>query len=144
MRGESQPWGGEPQRRIAVVAPPWYPLPPHGYGGIELVVTLLVRELRARGHSVLVFGAEGSDLGTIACAPRGWGAHLGQLSGSARELTYLARVCRRLRSAGPLDVIHDHSGFAGLLTTSLLDVERDPRLTAAARTGTGHDDLRQE
>lgn len=108
--------------RIAVVAPPWYALPPQGYGGIELVVTLLVRELRARGHSVLVFGAEGSDLGTIACAPQGWDADLGQPSGAARELTYLARVCNRVGSSGPLDVIHDHSGFAGLLAATLLDV----------------------
>jgi hypothetical protein len=35
--------------RVAVIAPPWYPLPPRGYGGIELVVSLLVRGLRARG-----------------------------------------------------------------------------------------------
>jgi hypothetical protein len=27
--------------RIAVVAPPWYPVPPSGYGGIEWVVALL-------------------------------------------------------------------------------------------------------
>src|SRR5947209_6674723 len=27
--------------RIAIVAPPWYPLPPSGYGGTELVVHLL-------------------------------------------------------------------------------------------------------
>jgi glycosyltransferase involved in cell wall biosynthesis len=108
--------------RIAVVAPPWYALPPQGYGGIELVVTLLVRDLRARGHSVLVFGAEGSDLGTIACAPQGWDADLGQPSGSARELTYLARVCRRLGRSGSIDVIHDHSGFAGVLAATLLDV----------------------
>ena len=43
-----------------MVAPPWYPLPPRGYGGTELVVHLLHTELRRLGHDVTVFGAEGS------------------------------------------------------------------------------------
>ena len=59
--------------RIAMIAPPWYPLPPSGYGGIELVVSLLVRELRRTGHEVTVFGAAGSDPGTTALASAGLG-----------------------------------------------------------------------
>jgi glycosyltransferase involved in cell wall biosynthesis len=38
--------------RIAVVAPPWYPVPPNGYGGIEWVVALLADGLTERGHEV--------------------------------------------------------------------------------------------
>jgi hypothetical protein len=33
--------------RIAVVARPWYPVPPSGYGGIEWVVALLPRLMTA-------------------------------------------------------------------------------------------------
>jgi len=36
--------------RIALVAPPWYSVPPLGYGGIELVVYLLAEELGRMGH----------------------------------------------------------------------------------------------
>jgi hypothetical protein len=36
--------------RIAVIAPPWYPVPPSGYGGIEGVVALLADGLTDRGH----------------------------------------------------------------------------------------------
>lgn len=27
--------------RVAIIAPPWYPVPANGYGGIEWVVSLL-------------------------------------------------------------------------------------------------------
>jgi len=58
--------------RIALVAPPWFAVPPVGYGGIELVVYLLARELKARGHDVTVFASHGSDggLGVVPLADR--------------------------------------------------------------------------
>ena len=41
--------------RIAVIAPPWYSVPPGGYGGIEWVVSLLADGLTDRGHEVTLF-----------------------------------------------------------------------------------------
>ncbi len=38
--------------RIALIAPPWYTIPPSGYGGIEWVVALLADGLTDRGHEV--------------------------------------------------------------------------------------------
>jgi len=108
------------RRRIVLIAPPWYPLPPIGYGGIELVVTLLARELRRHGHSVTLFGAAGSEAGTTVCAPSGWDAELGQPSGVTLELAYLARVFEQLRRIEGVDIVHDHSGHAGLLGSTLL------------------------
>ena len=35
--------------RIAMVAPPWFELPPAGYGGIESIVADLVDQLAERG-----------------------------------------------------------------------------------------------
>src|SRR4029077_15946490 len=46
--------------RIAVVAPVWFPVPPTGYGGIELVVSLLADGLVDAGHDVTLFAAGGS------------------------------------------------------------------------------------
>jgi len=51
--------------KIAMVVPPWYELPPSGYGGIELICAALVDGLHARGHDVTVFGA-GARTGTAA------------------------------------------------------------------------------
>jgi 6-pyruvoyltetrahydropterin/6-carboxytetrahydropterin synthase len=43
--------------RIAMVAPPYYTVPPKGYGGVESVVAGLVDRLVARGHHVTLFAA---------------------------------------------------------------------------------------
>src|SRR5438093_4458416 len=43
--------------RIGIVAPVWIAVPPEGYGGIELVVSLLTEELVARGHDVTLFAS---------------------------------------------------------------------------------------
>jgi hypothetical protein len=41
--------------KIGMLAPPWLPVPPTGYGGIELVVAQLSDGLAARGNDVLLF-----------------------------------------------------------------------------------------
>ena len=55
--------------RIAEVAPPWIPVPPEGYGGIELVVDLLARGLQGRGHQVTLFAAGGSSSSAEVVSP---------------------------------------------------------------------------
>ena len=98
---------------VAMVAPPWYPLPPHGYGGIELVVSLLAAGLRSRGHRVILLGAEDSEDAVVGLAPADWRSDLGKVHNQGlRDVTYAARVLRYLLSSGPVDVIHDHSGLS--------------------------------
>jgi glycosyltransferase involved in cell wall biosynthesis len=48
---------GPSQLRIAIEAPPWFEVPPHGYGGIEWICYWLVDGLIARGHQVTLIGA---------------------------------------------------------------------------------------
>src|SRR2546428_12738922 len=85
------PWGGRRLKRvddalrIEIVAPAWYPLPPRGYGGTELVVHLLHTELRRLGHDVTVFGAEGSAPGVTMLADAAWSHDLGGPAGAARQ-----------------------------------------------------------
>ena len=43
--------------RIAQVAPLWTRIPPSNYGGIELLMKLLIDELVARGHEVTLFSS---------------------------------------------------------------------------------------
>lgn len=109
------------REQLVVIAPPWYPVPPVGYGGIELVVALLAEGLTRLGHPPLVFGAEGSAPGVRVEAPRCWRDDLGRRSERLRELTYAARIRRALaRETGTVRVIHDHTGFSTLLATSLI------------------------
>jgi hypothetical protein len=43
--------------RIAIIAPPWVPVPPPAYGGIETVLDALATGLQALGHDVLLYAA---------------------------------------------------------------------------------------
>src|SRR5215213_1905672 len=54
-----QHWGGRTRLglRIAMVVPPWYEVPPNGYGGLEAICATLVDALIDRGHDVTLFGA---------------------------------------------------------------------------------------
>jgi hypothetical protein len=43
--------------KVAMVAPPYFDIPPKGYGGIEAVVADLADALVGRGHDVTLLGA---------------------------------------------------------------------------------------
>jgi glycosyltransferase involved in cell wall biosynthesis len=98
--------------RIAVVAPPWFEIPPLGYGGIEAVCELLVEGLIKQGHEVTLIAAgsdetSGTFLRTFAAPPS---ERLGQ---SGPEVLHAALSARHLVDLD-VDVVHDHS-FAGPL-----------------------------
>src|SRR6478736_4121395 len=46
--------------RVAMLAPPWIPVPAPGYGGVESVVSSLTEALVRLGHEVTLFCAPGS------------------------------------------------------------------------------------
>jgi len=108
--------------RIAMIAPPWYPIPPKGYGGIELVVYLLARELQLQGHEVRLYSTDGcsDEFDVESLAPGSWSDDLGNPATQRyREGTYLTRVYRRLRSER-FDVIHEHSDALGFAIAAAL------------------------
>ena len=94
--------------RVAMVAPPWYELPPTGYGGIELICAALVDALVARGHDVTLFGAgrrNGTAAEYVSTLPHPQYLRLGE---AMPTLLHAARV-DRLLAEGRFDVVHDHS-----------------------------------
>jgi glycosyltransferase involved in cell wall biosynthesis len=89
---------------IGLLAPPWLPVPPPAYGGIESVVDQLARGLAARGHQVALYAAAESTTPvpiahTVATARESMGA-------SEVELPYIMRGYELLAGC---DVIHDHT-----------------------------------
>lgn len=93
--------------RIVVVAPPWFEIPPSGYGGIEWLCAWLVEGLIDRGHDVTLIGAGRSCtrarfLQTYAVPPSE------QLGDPLPELVHAAATGEYLAWLQP-DVIHDHS-----------------------------------
>jgi len=103
--------------RIAVLAPPWIPVPPNGYGGIEAVVELLCDALVARGHDVTLFAAPGSR-STARVQVLLEGPHPDRIGSALHESDHVACAWERIDLAAaehdPFDVVHDHSGFTAL------------------------------
>lgn len=101
--------------RIGLLAPPWFAVPPTGYGGIEWVVSNLAEGLIARGHDVTLFASGGSRtsaelVSTYAVPPS---AALGD---AYVEAPALIDAYQRWRD---FDVIHDHT-LLGLVAGACL------------------------
>jgi glycosyltransferase involved in cell wall biosynthesis len=91
--------------RIGIIAPPWTPIPPLLYGGIELVVEQLARGLQQAGHEVLLFAT-----GDSTCpVPRQWvlpqaeGERIGMVVPEIRHVIHAYEAVR------DCDVVHDHT-----------------------------------
>jgi glycosyltransferase involved in cell wall biosynthesis len=108
-----------------MLAPPWFPVPPPGYGGIEAVVALLCDELTARGHQVTLFAAPESrspaNVHVVLDA-----AHPDAIGSALHESDHVAcawdEIDRAAELGRPFDVVHDHCGFTGLAMATRMSV----------------------
>ncbi|MBU8827198.1 glycosyltransferase family 4 protein [Mycolicibacterium goodii] len=106
--------------RIVLVAPPYFDIPPKGYGGTEAVVADLADTLTARGHRVTVLGAGAP--GTAARFQPLWERTLSERLGQPYpEIMHALKVrhaIERLADTEGVDIVHDHT-FAGPLNAPL-------------------------
>jgi glycosyltransferase involved in cell wall biosynthesis len=117
--------------RVALIAPPWFPVPPPAYGGTEAVVSLLADGLVRRGVEVTLF-ASGDSRTEAELEFVHSEAPSSQLGMMAVELEH---VLACLSAADEFDVVHDHSG---LLAVSLAGSVRTPFVHTAHGPLTGH------
>lgn len=100
--------------KIAVVAPPWFAIPPVGQGGVQAVLDVLVEELVRQGDHVLLYSVGGTHTSAelrflfeeeqkdvLATKPQ-----------SAVDGAHVAFAFADARAEG-VDIIHDHSGRIG-------------------------------
>lgn len=99
--------------RIALVAPPYRPIPPIGYGGIERVIQRFIERLAREGHDLTLFALAGSRAPcTIVPIPD---AHANRpLSGVTRKAHVISEeplyeAMRAHFESWRPDVIHDWS-----------------------------------
>lgn len=106
--------GGQAPLRIAMVAPPWFEVPPSGYGGTEAVVAHLVDGLVARGHHVTLVGAGRPGTRAQEFVPVFDDPPTAHLGDPMPEVIQAAAAARLLEEADA-DVVHDHTLAGPLL-----------------------------
>jgi glycosyltransferase involved in cell wall biosynthesis len=106
-----------------MLAPPWIPVPPSGYGGIEWIVSLLCDELVSRGHDVTLFATGDSktsgelryvfEVGPVAQMHQAmpYSMHVGAA---------YQHIAEEARAGRPYDVVHDHTAWMSLSFAPLI------------------------
>jgi glycosyltransferase involved in cell wall biosynthesis len=113
--------------KIAVISPCWFAVPPSGYGGIELVVSLLADGLADAGHDVTLFASGDSH----TKAKLEWvfeTAPSAMIGVTEYEFRHALAAYER---AGDFEVINDHSGpytssLAGAVDTPVVHTAHGP------------------
>jgi len=97
----------EPQLRVALLAPVWFPVPPTGYGGIEWIVALLADGLVDAGHEVTLFAS--GDSRTKATLSAVYLRAPSELIGHSLPELHHALACYEREDE--FDIVNDHSGL---------------------------------
>lgn len=91
--------------RIALIAPPWLPVPPPAYGGTEAVVDRLARGFVDAGHEVCLF-----TTGDSTCpVPRAWSLDHSVAERMGDSVTELRHVVHAYEAVKGFDIVHDHT-----------------------------------
>jgi glycosyltransferase involved in cell wall biosynthesis len=118
--------------RIALIAPPWAPVPPGLYGGIESVVDVLARGFAAAGHDVLLFttGDSTCPVPRLSALPEAEGMRIGMAVPEVRH------VLAAYEAVEGYDVVHDHS-----IVGPVLAADRGDRRVVTTVHGAFNDEL---
>lgn len=102
--------------KIALLAPPYLPVPPKGYGGTEKIVALLADGLVDRGHDVTLFasGDSHTKANLASIYPHAIG-NSGLTKGD--PLLPLLHYKSCFDRAGEFDIIHSHAQYLGLFAS---------------------------
>ena len=96
--------------RIALVAPAWFPVPPEGYGGIELVAALLANGLVDAGHDVTLFASAGSRTKAHLVSDLEEPPDRAELGNPWLDAYHALSTYAEIDG---FDVVHDHAGVMG-------------------------------
>lgn len=109
--------------RVAMIAPPWLPIPPDGYGGTENVIAGLVPALMDLGLDVELF-ATGDT--TLRATKNHWIYKTGQYKyihqplyeALAIPIAHFQFALNTIRNDGGFDIVHSHDPYLGMAMTA--------------------------
>ena len=98
--------------RIAIVAPPWVPVPPPAYGGTEAVLDALARGLCQAGHDVKLYATGDSTCPVVTewTYEHAKGVGVGGVSAELRQ------VIEAYEAVEDYDIVHDHTMIGPVCT----------------------------
>ncbi len=93
--------------RIGILAPPWIPIPPERYGGVEWIVSILAETLTSLGHDVALFasGDSATQAHLVSAFP------VAPTRSTGRTEPELRHVLNAFVASEGLDIVNDHSGM---------------------------------
>nr|WP_211234714.1 glycosyltransferase family 4 protein [Glycomyces arizonensis] len=102
--------------RVAMVVPPYFSIPPGGYGGVESVVADLTDALIKRGHHVTLIGVgeNGTNADLVSVWPRPIPERLGEPMPEILQAALARNAIRELATGPGLDIVHEHTGAGPL------------------------------
>src|SRR3989338_6812874 len=105
--------------KIALLAHPYLPVPPPGYGGTERIVNQVTEGLVQRGNDVTLFASGDSTTSAtlVPIVPKALG-NIGTLKDHA--LIQMAAYTTCFSRADEFDVIHNHAQYYGVILADLL------------------------
>ncbi len=111
--------------RIAQLAPLWETIPPKKYGGIEIIVDVITKELARRGHDVTLFASGNSKTKAKleSVFPRSLFEEKVDWFHRSQNLIHAANA---FRMADRFDIIHNHMGDNALFFSR---ITRTPMIT---------------
>lgn len=104
--------------RVAMIAPPWMPLPVKGYGGIELVVEGLIGGLRKQGVEVELFANGATKMRGVTTHSLYKSEQFGRIYEPYYESypiveAHLLHAYNKILEDGKFDIIHCHVPHVG-------------------------------
>lgn len=98
--------------KVAMIAPPWIPVPPTRYGGIEAATALLADRLLKLGNEVVLFCSPGSWSDAEMRHPLAQ-AYEGKIGQALYETDHVIQALDQIKwERDPFDVVHDHTSTA--------------------------------
>ena len=111
--------------KIAMVMPPWFKIPPEGYGGIEIIVSLLTDGLVEKGHEVTLFtiSESQSKARIFTVFNEEMKSYLDRPPSSFLNIVLTHTLASYFEIAkGNYDIIHDHTWKEGLACASSMNI----------------------
>jgi glycosyltransferase involved in cell wall biosynthesis len=103
--------------KVGLIASPWVPVPPPGYGGTEAVIDVLARGLQDQGDDVLLVAT-----GDSTCrVPRTWSCERALGTAAMTVAAEARHVVHAYEALAGCDVIHDHTLLGPLYAASVTD-----------------------